>query len=199
MHHVQRRSSGLSPDLLWPKPTARPAAALLQPDGQRLPFPEVIANKQLPAPGDDALLSFQEAARQRMSGSGVVRVELGGVSRADKEPIHLLPCEIEHDGQASVSRYFTPAIRESKSEMNTTFRGRGLKGQEVRCPPGYSGLVFKEDHKPVSEEEERSLRVRSVFSKITYWNLETPPSSDDGVVMAMSWPAIAEAIHGPVE
>ncbi|MBN3295380.1 RNH2C Ribonuclease, partial [Amia calva] len=134
----------------------------------------------------------------RMSGSGVVRVELGGVSLADKEPIHLLPCEIEHDGQASVSRYFTPAIRESKSEMNTTFRGRGLKGQEVRCPPGYSGLVFKEDHKPVSEEEERSLRVRSVFSKITYWNLETPPSSDDGVVMAMSWPAIAEAVSTPL-
>lgn len=29
---------------------------------------------------------------------------------------------------------------------------------------------------------------------MTYWNLETPPNSDDRVVMAMDWPELAEAV-----
>lgn len=34
-----------------------------------------------------------------------------------------------------------------------------------------------------------------MFDKLTYWNLETPPSSDDAVVMAMEWPELAEAVR----
>lgn len=33
-----------------------------------------------------------------------------------------------------------------------------------------------------------------MFDKLTYWNLETPPNSDDTVVMAMDWPDLAEAV-----
>ncbi|MGH0174239.1 UNVERIFIED_CONTAM: hypothetical protein FKN15_067253 [Acipenser sinensis] len=128
-----------------------------------------------------------------MSGSRVIRLDLASLQRAGGDPVHLLPCEIEHNGPASVGRYFSPAVKETKSEMIVSFRGRGLKGQEVSVPQGYSGMVLKEDHKPVSEDEDRSLRVRSTFSTLTCWNLETPPSSDDGVVMAMNWPVIAEA------
>lgn len=29
---------------------------------------------------------------------------------------------------------------------------------------------------------------------MTYWNLETPPNSDDTIVMAMDWPDLAEAV-----
>ncbi|XP_069036403.1 ribonuclease H2 subunit C [Lepisosteus oculatus] len=134
-----------------------------------------------------------------MSGTSVIRVDLASVSRADGEPVHLLPCEVEHDGPAQVDRFFSAAVKERESDKSVSFRGRGLRGREVSCPEGYTGLVLKEDHRPVSEEEERSLRVRTVFSSLTYWNLETPPSSDDGVAMAMSWPDIAGAIHGPVE
>ncbi|MGH0151055.1 UNVERIFIED_CONTAM: hypothetical protein FKN15_053428 [Acipenser sinensis] len=130
-----------------------------------------------------------------MSGSRVIRLDLASLQRAGGDPVHLLPCEIEHNGPASVGRYFSPAVKETKSEMIVSFRGRGLKGQEVSVPQGYSGMVLKEDHKPVSEDEDRSLRVRSTFSTLTCWNLETPPSSDDGVVMTMNWPVIAEAIH----
>lgn len=83
--------------------------------------------------------------------------------------------------------------------MTVSFRGRALKGQEVSCPHGYTGLVLKEDHKPTSDQEDRTVRVESVFNRFTYWNLETPPTSDDGVVMAMAWPDLAAAIHGPVD
>lgn len=39
------------------------------------------------------------------------------------------------------------------------------------------------------------MKVSSVFDKLTYWNLETPPNSDDTVVMAMDWPELAEAVR----
>lgn len=42
--------------------------------------------------------------------------------------------------------------------------------------------------------QDRTLRLSSVFDKLTYWNLETPPNSDDTVVMAMDWPELAEAV-----
>lgn len=42
--------------------------------------------------------------------------------------------------------------------------------------------------------QDRTVKVSSVFDKLTYWNLETPPNSDDTVVMAMDWPELAEAV-----
>lgn len=42
--------------------------------------------------------------------------------------------------------------------------------------------------------QDRTVKVTSVFDKMTYWNLETPPNPDDRVVMAMDWPELAEAV-----
>ena len=42
--------------------------------------------------------------------------------------------------------------------------------------------------------QDRTVKVSSMFDKLTYWNLETPPNSDDTVVMAMDWPELAEAV-----
>lgn len=42
--------------------------------------------------------------------------------------------------------------------------------------------------------QDRTVKVSSVFHKVTYWNLETSPNSDDGIVMAMAWPDLAEAV-----
>lgn len=38
------------------------------------------------------------------------------------------------------------------------------------------------------------MKLSSVFDTLTYWNLETPPTSDDTIVMAMDWPELAEAV-----
>lgn len=97
-----------------------------------------------------------------------------------------------------------------------SFRGRALRGQELCCPQGYAGMVLKETNKPGSDQEvnfcpsydhmmlhdtcsviliqDRTVMVTSVFDKMTYWNLETPPNSDDRVVMAMDWTELAEAV-----
>lgn len=39
------------------------------------------------------------------------------------------------------------------TEKTVSFRGRGLKGQELSCPQGYTGLVLKEFNKPGSDQE----------------------------------------------
>ncbi|KAK1804494.1 hypothetical protein P4O66_020508 [Electrophorus voltai] len=126
--------------------------------------------------------------------SGCVTVQLSSLNRADTPQLHLLPCEIEHDGSAEVSGFFTPAVKEHKGEKSVSFRGRGLRGQEVSCPHGYTGVVLNELQRPSSDEEDRIVKVSSVFHNFTYWNLETPPTSDDRIMMAMVWPKLADVI-----
>ncbi|XP_061900210.1 ribonuclease H2 subunit C [Entelurus aequoreus] len=136
----------------------------------------------------------------RMScSSNVTRIDASSVGQAPRQPVHMIPCDIEHNGPAQVSQYFTAAVKDRKHEKTVSFRGRGLKGQELTCPQGYTGLVLEEINTTGSDQEDRTLKVSSVFDKLTYWNLETPPNSDDAVVMAMDWPELAAAIHGAVD
>lgn len=138
-----------------------------------------------------------------MSGSGlhnsVIKIDLNSLRDVGMDRVHMLPFEVEHNGEANVDQYFTPTIQTKNSEMLVSFRGRSLKGEEVTIPKGYVGLVLKEDHKPYSEEEDRTVRIKSTFSTFTRWNLETSPNPDDSVMMALAWPELAEAIHTPVE
>lgn len=183
--------------------------------------------------------------------TNAIHVELSSVRSAPRAPVHLMPCEVEHSGPARVSQYFHAVIKDCKqgththayiqvifvhsaqppacafvvTEKTASFRGRGLRGQELCCPEGHTGLVLKETHQPGSDQEvhyllknisvmpplitydttcndvcagilaqDRTVKVTSVFDKMTYWNRETPPTSDDRVVMAMDWPELAEAV-----
>ncbi|XP_068115554.1 ribonuclease H2 subunit C [Hyperolius riggenbachi] len=129
-----------------------------------------------------------------------IRLDAGGLPCAPQETLFLLPCIIQRQGAARVQQFFTPAVRDSPSGgKEVSFRGRRLQGQEVAVPEGYMGIVLKEDHKPCSEEEDRSLTVRATFQSFMQWNLETPPSADDVLVMSLQWPIIASAIHAPVD
>ena len=49
-------------------------------------------------------------------------------------------------------------------EKTVSFRGRGLKGQEVTCPQGYTGLVLKEINKPGSDQEVNNI-IPHMFPK----------------------------------
>uniref|UniRef100_A0A3P9LBJ8 Ribonuclease H2, subunit C n=1 Tax=Oryzias latipes TaxID=8090 RepID=A0A3P9LBJ8_ORYLA len=138
-------------------------------------------------------------ARKMSCHSSVTHLHVSPVGQAERVPVHLLPCEIEHNGPAQVSQYFSATMKDHKGVKAVSFRGRGLKGQEICCPAGYTGLVLKDTNKPGSDQEDRTVRVSSVFDKLTYWNLDHPPTSDDTVVMAMDWPELAEAIHEPID
>ncbi|XP_015272363.1 PREDICTED: ribonuclease H2 subunit C [Gekko japonicus] len=133
-----------------------------------------------------------------------VRLALGSLqgSEASHERLHLLPCVVQHDGGAPVQRYFAPAIRgpqqpEPGDESTVSFRGRMLKGKQVLVPKGYLGLVL-EEVAPYLSSEERNVQVKSAFESVSVWNLERAPNESDEILMAFSWPKIAESIHAPV-
>ncbi|XP_030074978.1 ribonuclease H2 subunit C [Microcaecilia unicolor] len=129
----------------------------------------------------------------------LIKMDLGSLTQTAHDPIHLLPCEIQYDGHAAVDKYFTPTICQGVSAKEVSFRGRPLKGQEIKIPAGYIGLVVEENHRPCSEEEGRTVCMKSTFLSFTQWNLETLPSADDCAMMSLMWPKISEAIHRPVD
>ncbi|KAG8146728.1 putative Ribonuclease H2 subunit C-like protein [Naja naja] len=39
------------------------------------------------------------------------RLALASLPGAPRDPLHLLPCSVQHQGPAAVQRYFAPAVR----------------------------------------------------------------------------------------
>lgn len=46
--------------------------------------------------------------------SSVTHLHVSPVGQAERVPVHLLPCEIEHNGPAQVSQYFTATMKDHK-------------------------------------------------------------------------------------
>ncbi|KAJ7371132.1 Ribonuclease H2 subunit C [Desmophyllum pertusum] len=138
--------------------------------------------------------------------SGSVSISQAAISSCpESNRVHLMACEIEHDGEAPVSSYFDKTVREDgtssgvqdgEKALSASFRGRDLKGCVVNLPAGYTGYVMKEDKRPFTDEEDREMKATHKFSQFTYWNLETPPSNNDAITKAMQWINIASALHG---
>ncbi|XP_020824049.1 ribonuclease H2 subunit C [Phascolarctos cinereus] len=127
---------------------------------------------------------------------GLIRLQPSSVRAAAQTPLHLLPCEIQHNGPAAVSRFFSPAIRPGSSGPVVSFRGRSLHGEEVTLPSGYMGLVLREDKS--EGPEDRTVQAIGTFSCFTLWGLEAPPGPNARMHRALSWPSLATAIHAPV-
>uniref|UniRef100_F7BK18 Uncharacterized protein n=1 Tax=Monodelphis domestica TaxID=13616 RepID=F7BK18_MONDO len=133
----------------------------------------------------------------------------GGRSHAaEPTPLHLLPCKIQHNGPAAISRFFSPTIRPGPSGPVVSFRGRSLHGEEVTVPPGYVGLVLREEDKSEGSEVsghraglarstdsilDRTVQAMSSFSSFTLWGLEAPPGRDARIHGALTWPSLATA------
>ncbi|XP_026572085.1 ribonuclease H2 subunit C [Pseudonaja textilis] len=132
---------------------------------------------------------------------GAARLALASLPGAPRDPLHLLPCSVQHQGPAAVERYFAPAVRRHPEgpdgEASVSFRGRSLKGKERCLPKGYVGLVLEEASLGLTSKE-REVGVKSTFNSLTVWNLERTPNHSDEIIMALAWPAIARGIHAPV-
>ncbi|XP_046855059.1 ribonuclease H2 subunit C-like [Xenia sp. Carnegie-2017] len=118
----------------------------------------------------------------------------------EKPTVHLLPCKIEHNGEAEVDEYFQSCIKDDgKGMKKVSFRGRMLMGEKVAIPDGYSGYLLRENRKPVTDDQDRSFRAIKRFSEFTHWNLEDRPCLNDKIRKAMQWIYISSAIHQPVK
>lgn len=144
----------------------------------------------------------------------VVRGDLGRTRDATGS-VHLMPCEIDAEGRANVSDYFTPIIKKEVGAdkslytpfedqpkpdgdvgvLTATFRGRKLRGAPVKMPLGYSGVVLTQDAGGARGHTGKSWVPATKFSEFNYWNLETVPSEDDALAQALKWFELANAIH----
>ena len=76
--------------------------------------------------------------------------------------MHLLPCRVDYVvegdsgcGSARVSSFFDPVVRDTNDTVSVsgekvplygaTFRGRMLRGVELKVPDGYQGVVLREE------------------------------------------------------
>ncbi len=51
----------------------------------------------------------------RMScNTSVIHVQVSSAGQAQRAPVHLMPCEIEHNGPAQVTQYFTATTKDRK-------------------------------------------------------------------------------------
>jgi len=101
------------------------------------------------------------------------------------------------------------------------FRGRKLKGKEIKVPDGYQGVIVKDAGKQKNaansmgdraraiyednEDEEKEddidvLEEVSSFSGIMIWGHETIAENDDAFVKGMGeWISFAEAVRIPIQ
>lgn len=80
--------------------------------------------------------------------------------------ICLTMCEITHKKKKFLLSLYLI------TEKTVSFRGRGLKGQEVNCPQGYTGIVLKEANKPGSDQEVNihcPVTPKVDFGNMTRW------------------------------
>lgn len=54
--------------------------------------------------------------------TSVTRVKVSSVGQAQRVPVHLMPCEIEHNGPAQVSQYLTATMKDGKLGTLSTSR-----------------------------------------------------------------------------
>ncbi|KAK7071302.1 Ribonuclease H2 subunit C [Halocaridina rubra] len=117
--------------------------------------------------------------------------------------VQYMPCNIEYDGEASLSTYFTKYVKEEVKDaenreekvLHGMFRGYPLTGAVMAVPEGYTGVVLKETRPGLKSDEERTMKSICKFNEITFWNWDRKASRGDEYQQAMDWTSIADVIH----
>lgn len=57
-----------------------------------------------------------------------------------------------------------------------------------------AGIIMKEQRRPFTEEEERTVTVTHTFDKFHYWNLDKKPSADDRFSQMLDWVELSKTV-----
>lgn len=82
--------------------------------------------------------SLLSSHRSMSCNGSVTRVNVSSVGQAQRVPVHLLPCEIEHNGPAQVSQYLTATTKDCKQGI--------LNLSDSRPKLTVTGLLFIENN-----------------------------------------------------
>ncbi|OCK83612.1 ribonuclease H1 small subunit [Lepidopterella palustris CBS 459.81] len=129
---------------------------------------------------------------------------------------NLIPCRLNHNGAVNASERFWKPETESNGENTAYFRGRKLRGKNVKLPDRYRGAVLDitdkvapqtgnensngsiddqdEDNKPA---EVKVVEEVGCFDEIMIWGHESAPSATEDQYLKgiQEWIALAEAMH----
>jgi len=116
-------------------------------------------------------------------------------SKVEKVDCHLIPCAIKYSGQAKVSSYFKPLVKQAEGNLlKSSFRGKPLKG--IKLDLNQSINIFAAS---TTDCDSQILKPLGHFDDITFWNWDTNPTSNDTFPQALDWLLISEAIHKNVK
>ncbi|XP_052271092.1 uncharacterized protein LOC127871868 isoform X2 [Dreissena polymorpha] len=101
-------------------------------------------------------------------------LKLSPNSQLEEDKLHLVPADIQYNGQANVNSYFATTIRQTEDKMTSSLRGRPLQGAKFEVPSGYTGIFLTESRRPVVEGDDRELTGRQTFK------LHSPLSAEEG-------------------
>jgi len=122
--------------------------------------------------------------------------------------LHLLPVNIQHNGNAKVSKYFqieedSELLLNGNPTLKARYRGRLLRGAIQEVPEGYSGFLFREEEHQRDAQEKGDTENKiwnnvGKFSKFTYWMREDVPSQGDSIQRCLNWLPLSKAINSPL-
>lgn len=80
------------------------------------------------------------------------------------------------------------------SGLDGRLRGRPLKGNKMKTPKGYTGLVLRETQLSVGEEGGQVMKGLALFDQFTYWNWDRQPSRSDKYQQALDWLEVSSVV-----
>lgn len=113
--------------------------------------------------------------------------------------VQSVPFKIFADCDAEVSKYFDNYVKCGDDNiLKTSFRGYPLRGNKIKVPEEYVGLMLHETIRPSTEKDERKFYIVGGFSEITFWNWDKSPIVNNSLAQSLQWIEIAEALHSPI-
>lgn len=114
------------------------------------------------------------------------------VHKKDKPSVRfqLLPFSLHHDGPAHVSQFFESTVVGPPHQLQASFRGRPLRGHEVRVPGGFTGLVLRAKE----GASQQTFEPTGSFKTLISWKWDQDPDSDS-LSEAFDWTEVSAAVH----
>ncbi|VDM61194.1 unnamed protein product [Angiostrongylus costaricensis] len=107
--------------------------------------------------------------------------------------IHSIPCKLNFDGPAPVSRYFIQRIDED-SRRHAAFRGHGLEGITLDLPSGYKLYVLKKRGKTVFFSVDDMYDIESQRDSFALWEWDREAGERSVMARALSQLEIAHKL-----
>mmetsp|Transcript_12603 Transcript_12603/g.17308 ORF Transcript_12603/g.17308 Transcript_12603/m.17308 type:complete len:127 (+) Transcript_12603:92-472(+) len=116
-----------------------------------------------------------------------------------KSLLNLLPCSIEYNGPAPIKSYFQIVESNAQGDESKTltahFRGRALRGSQVKLPQSIIGITAVDKHpERVADDGIIKWETLGTFDSINIWEHDVLPNLDQ-FQECLDWFEISRNVH----